>query len=260
MAKRKRDRSKLARPSLADVDPNVPVHDFFASIQLETPGGLDDAVETLIVDIESGYFLQWEAVVRQEQGWPLSPKQQQVLDALLDFSDDEDEERILYIDEIPRPKEPWYDIARKIVPALLREPVQTDAVTYQAIYEGWPSLVEVLETHGPDLSLPEDATSPLDIFPVDLQHRLWLQTCFDALVGLGQSEDLTLANAEQQDRVAWFTRLLRDHKETVEYFHLTLETLLTRIVMPPQDEAIFIRMMMDQLGLTSPQEPLAPML
>jgi len=69
---------------------------------------------------------------------------------LLDFSDDEDEERILYIDEIPRPKEPCYDIARTIVPALLREPVRTDAVTYQAIYEGWPSRVEVLETHGPD--------------------------------------------------------------------------------------------------------------
>src|SRR2546427_594238 len=40
MAKRKRDRSKLARPSPADVDPNVPVHDFFASIQFDTPGGL----------------------------------------------------------------------------------------------------------------------------------------------------------------------------------------------------------------------------
>jgi hypothetical protein len=96
MAKRKCDRSKLARLSPADVDPNVPVHDFFASIQLETPGGLDDAVETLIADIDSGYFLQWEAVGRQEQGLPLSPKQQQVLDELLDFSDEEDEERILY--------------------------------------------------------------------------------------------------------------------------------------------------------------------
>jgi len=87
-----------------------------------------------------------------------------------------------------------------------------------------------------------------------------LQTGFDALLGLGQAADLPLANAEQQDRVEGFIRLLRDHKETVAYFHLTLETLRTRIVMPPQDEEIFIRMMMDQLDLTSPHEPLAPVL
>ncbi len=77
---------------------------------------------------------------------------------------------------------------------------------------------------------------------------------------VGQAADLPLANAEQQDRVEGFIRLLRDHKETVAYFHLTLETLRTRIVMPPQDEEIFIRMMMDQLDLTSPHEPLAPVL
>ena len=34
-------------------------------------------------------------------------------------------DQILYIDEIPRPSEPWYVILNKIVPHLLIEPFQT---------------------------------------------------------------------------------------------------------------------------------------
>ncbi len=39
--------------------------------------------------IKEGYFLRWEAVVRDEQGLPLSEKQQEALDGLLDFGDDD---------------------------------------------------------------------------------------------------------------------------------------------------------------------------
>ena len=51
--------------------------------------------------IEHGDYLAWEAVVRQEQGLPLSEVHESQLDELFSVVDDEneedDEERILYI-------------------------------------------------------------------------------------------------------------------------------------------------------------------
>jgi len=228
-------------------------------MDLDDPGYVDEALDNLISDIQSDYFLRWEAVVRQERDLPLTRKQKKALSGLMSFSDEEDD-RIWYIDELPRPSELWYEIARKIVPHILQEPFRTDKGMYWAMYEGWPTLAEVLKTHGRDLSLPEGVDSPLDIFPIDLRHRLWLQTCFDALSGLGQAEELTLENEQQSDRVEWFICCLKEHKGTVQYFDLTLDKLLTNVIMPPQDERVFVKMMMEQLGLTSPQERLADFL
>lgn len=259
MAKRKRKKSKRAVQSRVHFDPSVPTYNYLEHIDLDDPGHIDEALDNLIHGIKTGYFLQWEAVVCQEQGLPLTKKQEKALASLISFSD-VDDDRIWYIDELPRPTEPWYEIARKIAPRILQEPFRTDAGMYWAMHEGWPTLVEVLESHGRNLSLPEGVESPLDIFPIDLQHRLWLQTCFDALSGLGQDKELTLENKRQQDRVAWFIRLLRERKDTIQYFDLTLEKLLTRVIMPPRDEKIFVKMMMEQLGLTSSQEHLADFL
>jgi hypothetical protein len=258
MAKRKRKISRLATPPY-HFDRDVPTYDFFEHVDLDDPGDLDEALRSLIYDLESGYFLQWEAVMCQEQGLPLTKKRRQALASLISFGDETDD-RILYINEIPRPSEPWYEIARKITPRLLQEPFKTDALYYGATLEGWSDLVACLEEYGQDLSLPERATSPLDIFPVDLRYRLELQSCFDALHGLGQEEDLSLANEEQQHRVAWFANLLREHKDIVQYFDLTLEKLLTRIILPPQEEKIFIDMVMKELGLTSSRDRLVDFL
>ena len=259
MVRSKRKRSKLAAQSQAQPDPGVPTRDYFEYIDLDSPGDVNQILDNLIHDIKTGYFLQWEAVVRQEQGLTLTKKQKKALDSLISFGD-ADDDRILYIDEIPRPSEPWYEIARRIVPHILREPFRTDESMWWAVHEGWPTLVEVLESHGRDLSLPEGVKVPLDIFPIELRHRLWLQVCFDALGGLGQDKELTLENEGQQYRVGWFIQLLREHKETVRYFELTLEKLLTKVIMPPKDEGIFVRMMIEQLGLTSSQERLADFL
>jgi len=255
MTKRRRRKPNKVKPTTQlqwHFDPGVPVNDFFKYIDLDGSGDIDQAVFSLIENIESGTYLQWEAVISQEQGLPLTKMQNKALDSLLYFGDG-DEGRILYINEIPRPKEPWYEIARKIVPHILQEPFRTDAGMYQAMYEGWPMLVEVLEEHGRELSLPPEVNNPLDIFPTVLRHRLWLQVCFDALSGLGQDERLTLANANQQDRVAWFIQCLKEHKDTVQYLDLSLDTLLTRVIMPPEDEEIFVHLMTEQLDLPSPQ-------
>ena len=81
--------------------------------------------------------------------------------------------------------------------------------------------------------------------------------CFDRLSGLGQEDELTLRNEEQQDRIEGFIRDLREHKESVEALDLTLEKMLNVLVLPPQDEPIFLQMMQEQLGLASMQDRIA---
>jgi hypothetical protein len=238
--KRRRRRSRESTRAVQDqvvLDPDVPIHDFFECIDLDKPWGLGEALSNLRYCFETGYFLQWEAIVRQEQGLRLTRAQKGALSGLVSFGDETDD-RVLYIDEIARPSEPCDE----------------------TVIEGWPGLVENLEKYGQDLSLPEGVTSPLDVIPADLRHRLWLQTCFDALGGLGQDKELTLEDERQQVRVGWFIDLLREHKDTVEHFDLTLETLLTRVILLPKDAEIFVKMIMDQLGFTSPQDRLADFL
>jgi hypothetical protein len=53
-----------------------------------------------------------------QQGIPLTPRQKVALGDLLDFNDAEDDQ-VLYINEIPRPSEPWHVILNRIVPHLL---------------------------------------------------------------------------------------------------------------------------------------------
>lgn len=269
MAKRKSNRAKgkkkrkaqrrPERPILTDwpVESSVPTSDFFAYKNPDEPGDLGWMLDDLIRNLKSGYFLQWEAVISREQGLPLTEKQQAALDDLLYFGDDPTE-RILYINEIPRPKEPWYALVRKLLPRLVKHPFSTAEVMYDVHGpETWPRLVDVISTHGQHLSLPEGVKAPLDLISLDLRHTLWLQVCFDALYGLGQEEELTLANEEQQNRVSWFVNDLRRHKDTVRYFDLTLATLLQRVILPPEEETLFISMITAELNLPSPGAPLA---
>ena len=66
-----------------------------------------------------------------------------------------------------------------------------------------------------------------------------------------------MKNEEQQDRIQWFVRDLREHKESVEFLDLTLEKLLKVLILPPQDEPILIKMMQKELGLNSMQDKIA---
>jgi hypothetical protein len=43
----------------------------------------------------------------------------------------------------------------------------------------------------------------------------------------------------------------------VAHFGLTLESLLTSVILPERDRPIFVRMMQEKLGLSSPQEGIA---
>jgi hypothetical protein len=75
--------------------------------------------------------------------------------------------------------------------------------------------------------------------------------------GLGQEAQLTLKHEDQHYRIEEFIASLRKHKESVELLDLTLEKLLKVLILPPQDEPIFIVMMQEQLGLDSTHDKLA---
>ncbi len=240
--------------------PDVPTYDIFEHQDPNDPGDLGEILDNLLFAIEEGDFLRWEAVVCDESGLPLTAKQEKALGGLLNYNDDPAEDRILYIDEIPRPAVPWYEIVREVASHLLLEPYRTFDTHYDVTYDGWRDLVAALEGHGGGLSLPAGVERPIDVVPADLRHKLWLQTCFNQLGGLGQDDDLTLSNEEQQDRIEGFIRDLREHKESVEYLDLTLERLLKVLALPPQDEPIFIEMMKKELGLKSMSDKLAEQL
>ena len=234
--------------------PDVPTCDFFEHRDIRDESDREWLVNDLIYALERDDFLRWEAVVCQELGLPLTERQRQAVGDLLNFGDETDEDRVLYIDGIPRPDRLWYEIVRAVAPHLLVPQFKTFEVHYAVTTDGWRELVAALEQHGEGLSLPEGVEHPVEVVPAEVRHRLWLQTSFEALSGLGQEEELTLRDPEEQYRIEEFLASLRTHKESVEFLDLTLEELLKVLVLPPQIEPIFIEMMKKELGLNSMQD------
>ena len=97
----------------------------------------------------------------------------------------------------------------------------------------------------------------MEVVPAELRHKLWLQYCFDDLSGLGQDEEMTLEDPEEHYRIEKFIARLRECKGSVAHFGLTLESLLTRVILPDKDQPIFIQMMQEKLGLSFTQEQVA---
>src|SRR5437667_9747601 len=152
----------------------VPTYDSFDGMTLHDAWGLQEAVENFVYKLEKGDFLTWEAVVCHEQGLPLTAKQEQALDGLINFADPDDDQ-ILYINEIPRPSEPWHIILNKIVPYLLMEPFRTFDVHEEVKSDGWHRIMTGLNAHGQCLSLPAGVESVEAGVPAELRHKLWLQ-------------------------------------------------------------------------------------
>jgi hypothetical protein len=123
--------------------------------------------------------------------------------------------------------------------------------------DGWPRIATALQEYGQGLSLPPGVATHEEVVPADLRHKLRLQYCFDPLDGLGQEEDMTLADPEEHWRIDEFIDHLRECKESVAQFGLTLESLLTKVLLPERDRPIFIDLMQERLGLRSSQEPIA---
>lgn len=236
--------------------PDIPTHDFLEGGCLDETWSLQEAVDGFVDWMEENYFLTWEAVVCDEQGLPHTSKQERVLRSLLSWSDSEGD-KILYIDEISRPSDPWHVILNKIVPHLEIQPFRTFDCHESVRCDGWQQIIAAVKEHGQDLSLPRGVESVERVVPAKLQHTLWLQYCFNDLDGLGQEEDVTLEDPEEHYRIEWFIEHLRECKENVAYFDINLESLLRNLILPAKDQPIFLAMMEHGLGLSSVQEPLA---
>ncbi|MCA9047372.1 MAG: hypothetical protein KDA89_01505 [Planctomycetaceae bacterium] len=58
-------------------------------------------------------------------------------------------------------------------------------------------------------------------------------------------------------RVSDFPGLLRENRESVRYFALTLDSLLTMVIVPEKDKPILIRVMLEKLGMKSTADLIA---
>lgn len=237
--------------------PDVPTYDFFEHRDVRDESDREWLLNDLTHALERGDFLRWEAVVCQELGLPRTDIQRQHVDELLSFSDEPDDDQILYIDGLPRPRQLWYEVVRKLASHLVVPGFRTAEVHYAVTTDGWKELVAALEQHGTGLSLPEGVDRPVDVVLAEMRHKLWLQTCFEALSGIGQEAELTLKDPEEHYRIAEFIAALRKHRASIEYLDLTLEKLLRLLILPPTDEPIFVEMMKQELGLRSLQDRIA---
>lgn len=236
---------------------NIPVYDVLEDCDINTYSGLSECFYDLLHCIEDGYYLRWEAVVRDELGLPLTKKQEEALGELINFTDDDEDQPILHIDEIPRPNEPWYETLRKIVPKLILDPFETYKTYYEMHHEGWQSLVKCLDEYAQDLSLPEGIASPIDVIPEEIRHRLWLQYCFSVLGEIGQEEEQTLEDGVQASwRIKEFVNTLKEYKDSVQYFNLTIEKLFEMVKLPPKDEKILVKSLLKKLKMKSVSEKL----
>lgn len=234
---------------------NIPTYNFFENKNLNNHGDLEEIIEDIISDLEEGYFLTWDAVTRMEQGLQLNKKHKEALSGLVNFNE-KDTPQILYIDDLPRPSEPWYEIVKKVVPQLLVEKVVTYEPHYGVIVEGWPDIAYELEEQGKYLTLPEGIENPIDIIPAETQHKLWIQSCLGDFSGIGQEEELTLKNKEM-DYIDDFIDSLEECKDSVEFLDLSIQSILKILVLPPDEEKIFIQKMIMKLGLSSTRDSIA---
>jgi hypothetical protein len=255
------DKKGVVEPVLSQIphSQDIPVYDVLKDYDINTESGLSGCLYDLMHCMEDGYYLRWEAVVRKEQGLPLNNEQEEAFDEILNFEGDDEyeDEPILHIDEIPRPIEPWYETLRKVVPELILDPFETYEIYDEIYHEGWPGLVECLDEYAQYLSLPEGITSPIDVIQEKIRHRLWLQYCFDRLSGLGQDEELTLEDEDQRSyRIKDFIDSLKEYKDSIKYFNLTIEKLIKMVKLPLKDEKILVESMLEKLGMESISEKL----
>ncbi|MDM8520262.1 hypothetical protein QUF64_09455 [Anaerolineales bacterium HSG6] len=263
-ARRKKKRNPitpLAKPAEPEptpppLDPNLPSFDYLEDKDLDDLSDVDQIVADITLDIEMGYFLKWEAITRWEHGQRLSQAHKTALDDIADFSRKQ-KEPVLYINEMARPCEPWYETVRKVLPRLVLEKIDTTEEYYETTWNGWPVLANTLVEHGQDLSVPSKVRSPLNVISLKIQHHLWLQYSLSVFAGLGTDEELSLTNEEQLPRLENFIELLEKCKASVAFFKLTLDGLLGMLILPEQDEMILRQELLSRLALPSADVRLA---
>lgn len=224
-------------------DGEIPEEDVLDGLNLSSWVDRHEAVSILESMLESGDFLQWEAVVREERGLPLSDAQEDALDGLMDFTDDDDDAPILYINDCARPTEPWYESVRRVAVALVLDRYETATPRYDQETVLGAKLLDIVERHAKDLSLPKGCNTPVEVVPTEVRHRLRVQCAFDALGGIGQDWSgpvATLADPEQRYRIEWFAKVVRDNAASLDALGWTVDDLLGMVVMPEGERDLLL--------------------
>jgi hypothetical protein len=93
--------------------------------------------------------------------------------------------------------------------------------------------------------------------PAAIRHKLWIQSCFSALEGIGQDKAIALKDEEQIYRIDDLLDSLKDCKDSVEYLQLSLSKLMTVLILPTEDSGILVDAIMTKLKIPSPDHLLA---
>ena len=232
----------------------APEEDVLDGLDLSSWPHRHEAVSILESMLEGRDFLRWESVVREERGLPLTEAQESAIEELMSFSDDDDDEPILYIDGCARPTEPWYESVRRVAVELVLDRYDTAATHYDAEATLGAKLLDVVEQHAKELSLPAGCNAPVEVVPPDVRHRLRVQCAFDALGGIGQRSGgtvATLADPGESDRIDWFAKALRDNAGSLEALGWTLDDLLGHVVMPKGERDLLVEGLKDRGFVTS---------
>ena len=224
---------------------------------LDDWGGRLEALDSICFFLENGRWLAWDAVVREEQGLALSDAHEEALDELLSFGDEDD--RILYINDWARPREPWYEVCRRVAPTLLMPGYRTAATAYEGALQAGEHLVTRVRELAGELELPEGAASALDVIGADTWHGLIVQAAFEPLDGVGAScGDEVLHIEDEIQIVDRFIEELRERVQSVDALGLTLEALLENLILPDAERVTLVREMCARLELPDSSVPLAP--
>ena len=160
----------------------VPTFDVLEPLDEDPAQALEDFVWML----QDGTYALWDAVLRDEQGLPLSAAQARLADSLLAFGDADPDERILTINGLERPHQPWHATLRCLAEALLARP---PGVASDFDLDGWETLVAAVQADAEPLERPAHAATPLDVLPLRLRDRLALRQVLVDLAAWGQPLD-----------------------------------------------------------------------
>lgn len=234
----------------------VPSEDYLETDDLDSWEARLEAVERICELLESGLWLSWEAVIREEQQLALADAHEAVLDELLNFGDEDD--RILYIDDWARPRTLWHEDVRRVAPTLIVREHRTDHPVHHEVLEAVDRLLRCLRDHSSELELPEGASSLADALGASTWHCLNVQGAMAALSGVGEAWDEEVVSLENApELVDRFLSELYARAESVAALDLTLEALLEIVILPDTDHATLVRETCARLGLEGPSAPLA---
>lgn len=238
-----------------------PTYDFLKGKKLKNIYDLQMATKNLISAFNHDYFLNWDAIVRHEQNLPLTEHQQAIINDI--FSNNRDNDvRISYIDNIPRPKKPWYKIINKVAPYLIIKLAKSYETYHPIYFSRWAEIAECLIKNNGELTLPAglEMDSNIEVVPPEIRHQLYLQYCYEPLMGLGQKGVKPLTMADDQARVDDLIARFKQHRSSIKFLELSLEKFLSLIILPDKDQEIFIKLFMDKLQLPSMQSEIEPYL